>query len=294
MEDLAPEEAQLLIRWLRLLRGWSPAELAAAAGVAPDAVVGLEEGTGAPARELIETLVEAVGLPELWVNGALLPVLRKARDLSSGRRDAPSESAETYAARLGAEIGETARAAMLDFLAETESLWEAEEGTALPDDQRRRRAIHSSTYSADFDLFDEQTKFAERLADLWEWALSEFIQAKNAERGEVTPAAPEAAAPPPAPGDPGEAEQLRTYIVSLATTAQVASQTLRRVADVLGQATDLWTGGETTVSSLKSQQLLQLDEALRAGQARFQEAFDLLATAVPPAETQAGKKRGIN
>jgi len=71
---IGPEEAKLLIRWLRAIRDWSQAQLATATGIDRRSIIRYENGQ-VPPRRTLERLVSAVGLPIALLDACLIPVV---------------------------------------------------------------------------------------------------------------------------------------------------------------------------------------------------------------------------
>jgi transcriptional regulator with XRE-family HTH domain len=113
-----PEDLKLLVRILRLLRGWDQAELAAAAGLDASSISHYETGRTLPPRRTLERLAVAVGLPMSFVEGSLLPVLNAARTMASPAPvSAESDSlVEECATELGRALAAVTRLTMTAFL----------------------------------------------------------------------------------------------------------------------------------------------------------------------------------
>ena len=76
--QMDPEDARLVVTFLRSLRSWTQEELSAASGVDRGLISDYEQGDKLPRPKTLQRLTAAVGLPYSFVH-TLLPVFRSAR-----------------------------------------------------------------------------------------------------------------------------------------------------------------------------------------------------------------------
>ncbi len=134
-----PEDVRLALGVLRLLRGWTQAEMAAAAGVHKSLLSLYEQGKTVPTAKTLGRLIAAVELPPASFD-SVVSLVRLIR-YWSGRSDAASADAAAALARI---VGTTVEVAVARDLAgwtpdpalaasaadaaEIENLWELLEG----------------------------------------------------------------------------------------------------------------------------------------------------------------------
>jgi len=119
-----PQDLELLIRFLRSLRDWGQAELAAAAGLDASSISHYETGKTVPPRKTVERIAAAVGVPMSLVDGCLLPAIGAARAAVAATREGSCEDLTRATAELDralAGIGRSTVAAFLATLDEEES-----------------------------------------------------------------------------------------------------------------------------------------------------------------------------
>lgn len=103
-----PEELRVAIVFLRAVRGWDQAELAAAAGVSKGTISRYESGEASPSPRTFRRIVEAGGLPPATME-RLFAVIRSARATTGGwsalaRRAAAIEDVDSLAAKFADEM----------------------------------------------------------------------------------------------------------------------------------------------------------------------------------------------
>ena len=120
-----PEDLKLLVRFLRSLRDWGQAEMAAAAGVDASSISHYETGKTVPPRRTVERIAAAAGVPMCLVDACLLPAIAAARAATAspsggggGGGDLTRTTAELDRALSG--LGRSAVAAFLATLEEEE------------------------------------------------------------------------------------------------------------------------------------------------------------------------------
>ncbi len=87
----------LLVRLLRMLRGWKQAEMATQSGIHATTLSLYESGSRAPNRAALERIANAAGVPMSFVDAALLPVLALACGSFSQANALPFDSSLTKA-----------------------------------------------------------------------------------------------------------------------------------------------------------------------------------------------------
>src|SRR5580693_4269297 len=157
---------------LRVLRGWSQGELAAAAGVAPDNISKYERGTTATPPELLERLVTAMGYPGQMVErtAAFARMALKMRDAGAGGQ--PGESIEAAVAALAAEMGWSWEGTVREKV--TRVLEEAE----ILDARRRARALWARLRPYPHEARLALVREGEELSG---WALAELLCERSVE-----------------------------------------------------------------------------------------------------------------
>jgi transcriptional regulator with XRE-family HTH domain len=100
-----PEDLKVVVAFLRLLRGWTQAELGEAAGLSASAISRYENGDIVPTYEVLEEIAAAVGLPlrmlkrvTAWV-GAARAAVASAADPAD-----PDRLAEAVVSEFSAEL----------------------------------------------------------------------------------------------------------------------------------------------------------------------------------------------
>ncbi|MFL6261770.1 MAG: helix-turn-helix domain-containing protein [Thermoanaerobaculia bacterium] len=114
-----PEDAGTFIAFLRLLRGWSQADLANALGLTAGAISRYETGDVVPDRDRLEHIARVVGLPLRMLDRVYLPVAA-ARSAVASAAD-PGDLDRRFAALtrdLAASLFDFACLAMATILAE--------------------------------------------------------------------------------------------------------------------------------------------------------------------------------
>jgi len=109
-----PAELRVAIVFLRAVRGWDKAELAAAAGVSKGTISRYESGDAPPSPRIFRRIVEAVGVPPTTME-RLFAVIRSARAAvlrPASAWPAPAvEGADSVAAQVADEVFDIVRSA---------------------------------------------------------------------------------------------------------------------------------------------------------------------------------------
>jgi transcriptional regulator with XRE-family HTH domain len=297
MEPIDPEDATLLFFWLWSLRDWTDEEMATITDLAPETIQRFEDGEEIPSEATLERVTAAVGLPIPFIHTILLPMFRMARHVMGGMRPAPSESAEARAAKIGAEVGEAARLAILDYFSETEAALRNEEPTS-PIEALRPKRERGATNVLDPNFLRGQRAVAERLEALWQWELedlSDRMAAKSEATDEVEDDDEDEEEPEVATAESQErAAEARSkrisrvraqgYAEAFVSNAQRMVATFSRAADFLRLVCDLWDSDDPARLHLEERRLAEIDTAIREGRKRFEEALELLdcAAVLPP------------
>lgn len=295
MEPIDPEDATLLFFWLWSLRDWSEEELATIVDLAPETIQRFEDLEETPSEATLERLTAAVGLPIPFIHTILLPMFRMARHVMSGMRPAPSEAATERAAKIGAEVGEAARLAILDYFSDTEAALRNEEPPS-PIEPLRPKRERGATNVLDPNFLRGQRAVAERLEALWQWELedlSDRMEAKKEEGDELedddegepeveTAESEERAAQ--ARSERISRVRAQGYAEAFVSNAQRMLATFSRAADFLRLVCDLWDSDDPARLILEEKRLAEIDTAIREGRKRFEEALELLdcAAVLPP------------
>jgi len=137
-ERKTPAELRVAIVFLRAVRGWDQAELAAAAGISKSSVYRYESGEASPSPKTFQRIVEAVGVPPPTME-RLFAVIRSARAAVlrpvSGWPEPPIQDADSIAAEVSDEIFDIVRSTAALLLKGIEEEYgpreEADEGALL-------------------------------------------------------------------------------------------------------------------------------------------------------------------
>lgn len=116
-ERTDPEDLKLLVRFLRSLRDWGQAEMAAAAGVDSSSISHYETGKTVPPRRTVERIATAVGVPMSLVDACLLPAIAAARAAVTSSSGGDSDDLTKAAADLDRALSGMGRSAVAAFLA---------------------------------------------------------------------------------------------------------------------------------------------------------------------------------
>lgn len=139
-ERKTPAELRVAIVFLRAVRGWDQAELAAAAGVSKSSIYRYESGEASPSPRTFRRIVEAVGVPPATME-RLFAVIRSARATTGdwralARRAAVTEDVDSLAARFADEmffLMRDAAALILKEIAEDYGAMDEAEEDLLPE-----------------------------------------------------------------------------------------------------------------------------------------------------------------
>lgn len=292
MTAIDPEDATLLFFWLWSLRDWTDEEMATITDLAPETLERFQEGAEVPSEATLERLTAAVGLPIPFIHAILLPMFSMARHVMSGMRPAPSEGAEARAAKIGAEVGEAARLAVLAYFSDAEAALRNEEPPS-PIDPLRPRLERGAANALDPNFLRGQRAVTERLEALWQWELEDLSDRMNLpeDESEGEGAALEGAAGLEAAGPPSAEEaakarserislvRARGYSEAFVSNAQRMVATFSRAADFLRLVGDLWDSDEPADLTIEEKRLAEIDGAIREGRKSFERALELLDTA---------------
>jgi transcriptional regulator with XRE-family HTH domain len=134
-ERYDPADLRVAVIFLRAIRGWDQAELAAAAGVPPSSISRCESGKSNLSPKSFERIVSAAGVPASTTE-RLFRVIRSARAAVAGAAatDLEIDSPEAIAAEICDELFEVVRSAaelmLADFVDEDEPEPEAFPGAS--------------------------------------------------------------------------------------------------------------------------------------------------------------------
>jgi transcriptional regulator with XRE-family HTH domain len=112
-----PEDLKLLVRFLRSLRDWGQAEMAAAAGVDSSSISHYETGKTVPPRRTVERIAAAAGVPMCLVDACLLPAIAAARAAVASSSDTDGDDLTRTTAELDCALSGLGRSAVAAFLA---------------------------------------------------------------------------------------------------------------------------------------------------------------------------------
>ncbi|HEX9941465.1 MAG TPA: helix-turn-helix transcriptional regulator [Thermoanaerobaculia bacterium] len=274
----------------RALRGWTQAELAAAARVGASAVSRYESGDQTPTRRTFGRLAAAAGVSPPLVD-RLLSWIAEARANIHGRPVQMTNTGPADAA--AAELTEAVVGLLREALAAEP---QRRDEPASPSEEDFREATEAwrrlEPYTAEDRLF-----LVEEAPEYHQWALCELVceqslkaAADRAERA-LELAALAVRIAELVPGEEGWKQRLQGYAwAHLANARRVAGQ-LPSAEEAFDRALALWQVGTHADPGLLSEaRLLSLQASLRTNQRRLAEASTLLDQALALAGEEERKK----
>ena len=290
-----PEDLKLLVRFLRSLRDWSQAELAAAAHLDPSSIARYESGRTVPPPKALARLTAAVGVPASLAETCLVPAIAAARAVHSAGSGTSAEldSIATNLERSLAAAGRSAAATLLASLTEPVEPWERKGPPAEAD-----RVLAACLWEVLAPLAPgERRLLVEKSPEFQTWALAERLCHESEEAAsddaelalELADLALRAAEL--APGEEPWRLRLTGYCLGFVASARRVRNDQRAAEEAFARARQHWQEGETgdPARLLAEWRLLDLEASLRRDQRRFAESLELSdrALAVAPPEAAA-------
>ena len=266
--------ASTILAVLRIVRGWSQADLAKAAGVRPATISDWERGKKTPSVPTLERLTAIMGYPTSLVvrADAFVEEATESRSLPAAPADL-SGRIEALAVAYGREVADfvrsglkrlTAEAAALQERCRAPYLWERLRQYGTAESEQWSRSAGSSQNWALCELLCEESIRAtadlpERAVELAELALL------------VAPRVPEE----------GLHLGLQGYAWAFLGNARRVRGDLRSADEAFGRSAELWQAGSPEVRDLlDGARLMDLEASLRRDQRRLGEALRLLDRAL--------------
>jgi transcriptional regulator with XRE-family HTH domain len=264
---------------LRAIRGWSAAELAAAAGVRRSSIVDYEGGRKLPSVPTLQRLVAALGYPPRVLDRTLsfIEATRVAGELARGEQGSAGW-AEAQIEAIAAEIGWSVTDGVRRLLTRL-----AAEGDAL-DARRRAPALWARLRPY---VARERRALVREAEEFRSWALCELLCAESvraaadhaARSVELAELALEVAGR--VEGEAAWRSLVQGYAWAFLGNARRVGGDLAAADKALGRARELWAAGAAADAGvLDGARLLDLEAMLRLDQRRFPEALELFERAL--------------
>jgi transcriptional regulator with XRE-family HTH domain len=264
---------------LRAIRGWSAAELAAAAGVRRSSIMDYEGGRKLPSLATLQRLVAVLGFPPRALDRTLafVAATRAAGELARGEQGGAGwaqAQIEAIAAEIGWSVADGARRLLARLAAEGDAL-----------DARRRAPalwLRLRPYAA-----RERRALVKEAEEFRSWALCELLCAESARAAadnaarsvELAELALEVAGV--VGGEPAWRSRVEGYAWAFLGNARRVAGDLAAADKALGRASELWAAGAAADAGvLDGARLLDLEAMLRLDQRRCPEALELFERAL--------------
>lgn len=176
-----PEDLKFAVVFLRLLRGWTQAELAEAAGLSASAISRYETGDIVPSREALEEIALAAGLPLRMLDRVFIWVGAARAAVASGADPAnPDRLTEAVVSELAAglvDLLDTVTAGMLAAFPDLDlGPWVRPAAPPRPEDREVAPELWES-----LKLFEPSARrmLVEESKRFQKWALCELLCAES-------------------------------------------------------------------------------------------------------------------
>jgi transcriptional regulator with XRE-family HTH domain len=277
---------------LREIRGWDPAELAAAVGVRRGSIVDYERGRKLPSVATLQRLVAALGYSPRALDRTLsfIESTRVVGEWVAGGEGGAAwarAQIEVIATEVGWSVADGVRRLLTRLSTESAAL------------EARRRApvlwARLRPYTA-----RERRALVKEAGEFHSWALCELLCAESiraaadhaARSIELAELALEVALS--VGGEEGWRWLVEGYARAFLGNALRVAGELAAADRALGRARELWTAGAAADTGvLDGARLLDLEALLRIDQRRFPEALELLERALGAAGTEEARARRL-
>src|SRR4051812_45561738 len=270
---------------LRIIRGWSQGELAAASGVRPGSLSDYERGKMNPSFKVVSRLIAAMGFPLSMLDRTIDFVQSGRAYLEGAVPSRPIERIEEISADAARIAGSFTRSFLTWLHRETEAL------------EERRRAeelwLRLSPYTA-----EQQWALVQEPGPFQSWALLETICAESERAAAKDPGRALQLANLAfhlggfVPGEEGWRFRLQGYALAHVGNAKRVINDLAGAEIAFARSEELWKAGDAADPGLlDASRLLDLKASLRRDQRRLREALKLLDDAFTSRRSDASAGR---
>jgi transcriptional regulator with XRE-family HTH domain len=192
--EIEPEDAKVLLRFLRALQDWSQGDLAERSGIAEASIRRYESGEAAPSEETVERLADAARVPSYLLHGSLLSALHFVRkvafpdpdDLTDYQR---IEESVEWSAREAAELARGHfRKSWIRAVLEEEARKAEEDANAWRPTSEHREESSLLWERLESCTLDERAFLIDHTTTFQSWALAEKIADQVIDEAKRNPA----------------------------------------------------------------------------------------------------------